>query len=1242
MANFTLTWDVQPGAYQQDLFLKPKYSGSFNLIATFDGEVESFQLNGLADNTIYQYKLRSFCDSGLPKETAVFEIIGITCPVVTLTPLCNGVINYSFPHLGGDIDEYEVVLYTNADVEITRQTKSVSSTVSGSFTGLAAYTTYKVRVVAKADAFIRSNCSLVPITTLGVTPQVVSSPQSVARCDDGPQSVTTLNASFFGGNLVYTWHRNGVLITDGGNYSGATTSSLTIQNAGSILGSFTCTATNECGFATTQPAVITLIGDTQLNVQPSIIPTCVVDPITLSVSASGESVTFQWQVSTDGGNTFSNIPGATASSYIIPGGTAVEGHRYRCVINSFCGPEVITTSATVDTVAAPVITSQPSSVQSCSGSTVNLTVGYTAEYATAANWQVFTGGTWVDIPGATGTTYSTTSAGSYRFRVTNACGEAVSNTAVVTSYSNVSFTSVNSGATLCVGQNATFTNIVAGDVVSMQWYVSTDGGSTYNIISGATSNAYTVSNVQYFQNDYKYKLVVTGQCNTIENVSTLVVRQGVTSVNPPSDQAVCDGSSYTFSAVVTSDSPVTYTWQESANGVNYTTVGSSSSYSSTATLAKNGYYYRVTVSSCGINNIYTARLYVNSGVNITSQPVSVTTCENSSATFVVAATGSGASYQWQEFSGGSWSSIGGATNTSYTLSNLPLSSSGRQFRVIVNGACGSVTSNTVTLTVNSSAPNWVNGSQFCSGCDLYVTQTDTNPCSSTYNQTQNVLVQSNSTSCGGCCGQSTSPTWTVTGTICIGCDKYNQETDTNPCSLTHNTTRQGSLIQSNSPDCSGCCGQSTAPNWVNTGAYTCSGCDKYNIERDNNPCSPTFNNTRTGSLVESNSTFCGGCCGQSTSPVWTDEGAPYCESCVSKQLQRDTNACSATYNTTRVINAGSACNTSATWVNRDINEFYVCVGFDKHYQQIDTNPCSPTYNQTQTGSLYQANSVDCGFTACNCPPGYTVKPDNSGCYIVESVPVNGSPNPGTPKTLLPYQYHSYGNYGIVVYTGGFNIQGAATGTPTINNTNPFWFNPSGGAFTFQGPLNRCGLWTQTMLENQAIGFSVCINVPTTKTYLIGMGVDNYGGIRINGTTIVTQNPVAMGNALSVGIDVTFKYWNVYPVTLQAGENVIEVTGVNTDLVAVLGIEIYDCSVSTLINATSYGDLGSALLFSTKDYFNQVIPIYGTGGVGYTCPFGYSLKTCNLATPTCVRVTYTSCGCPEPTGVFAYMYEENPN
>jgi hypothetical protein len=156
------------------------------------------------------------------------------------------------------------------------------------------------------------------------------------------------------------------------------------------------------------------------------------------------------------------------------------------------------------------------------------------------------------------------------------------------------------------------------------------------------------------------------------------------------------------------------------------------------------------------------------------------------------------------------------------------------------------------------------------------------------------------------------------------------------------------LISSDSTSCGGCCGQSTAATWTNEGSAYCESCVSKQLQRDTNPCSSTYNQTR---VINS-----GSAC--NTSATWTNEGSAYCDNCVSKQLQRDTNPCSGTYNQTRVINSGTACNYTANWVN---SGSYDCYGTcNKYNVEVDNNPCSSTYNQTRQGSIDQPNSTFCG------------------------------------------------------------------------------------------------------------------------------------------------------------------------------------------------------------------------------------------------------------------------------------------
>jgi hypothetical protein len=85
---------------------------------------------------------------------------------------------------------------------------------------------------------------------------------------------------------------------------------------------------------------------------------------------------------------------------------------------------------------------------------------------------------------------------------------------------------------------------------------------------------------------------------------------------------------------------------------------------------------------------------------ITTQPASQSVVVGQSATFSVAATGTGTlTYQWKK--GGT--AIAGATAASYTTPATTNSDNGAQFTVVVTDSNGSVTSNSATLTVTASA-----------------------------------------------------------------------------------------------------------------------------------------------------------------------------------------------------------------------------------------------------------------------------------------------------------------------------------------------------------------------------------------------------------------------------------------------------------------------------------------------------------------------------------------------------------
>jgi hypothetical protein len=79
-------------------------------------------------------------------------------------------------------------------------------------------------------------------------------------------------------------------------------------------------------------------GYAAITANPSNASVCTGDNATFTVTATGASLSYQWQVSTNGGGLFNDIPGATSSTLTLTGVTlAMNNNQYRCKVVASCG-----------------------------------------------------------------------------------------------------------------------------------------------------------------------------------------------------------------------------------------------------------------------------------------------------------------------------------------------------------------------------------------------------------------------------------------------------------------------------------------------------------------------------------------------------------------------------------------------------------------------------------------------------------------------------------------------------------------------------------------------------------------------------------------------------------------------------------------------------------------------------------------------------------------------------------------
>ncbi len=177
-------------------------------------------------------------------------------------------------------------------------------------------------------------------------------------------------------------------------------------------------------------------------------------------------------------------------------------------------------------------------------------------------------------------------------------------------------------------------------------------------------------------------------------------------VTPPVNQIVCSGDTANFSVSATG-SGLTYQWRKGnidlINAGNISGADSAKLVIFPANVSDTSSFYNVIVSGSLLPNdtSINVSLTVNTAPNITTQPANQTLCLGGSASFSVAASGSGLTYQWRK----GLTNILGATASIFTINPVGILDTAYNYNVVVSGTCSPKdTSVNVFLRLNS-APN---------------------------------------------------------------------------------------------------------------------------------------------------------------------------------------------------------------------------------------------------------------------------------------------------------------------------------------------------------------------------------------------------------------------------------------------------------------------------------------------------------------------------------------------------------
>jgi hypothetical protein len=643
----------------------------------------------------------------------------------------NTASSYSTISVSGSNLSADIVATAPSNFEIcatANGTYGSSVTFTKSGTSVASTSLY-VRLKSNATAgsysgsvsFTSTNASSQTVSVTGdvlVTTSITSSPSNVSTCAGTGTSFTVASA---GANLTYQWQvsTNGgssfTNLTNTGIYLGATSATLFLSS--SVTSAYNnyqykCVVTGTCSSATSNAATLTVNSLPAITVQPSNIGTCSGTGTSFSVTATGTGLTYQWQVSTDGGSNYSNVSGGiysgeTTSTLTLSSSVnaSYNNYYYRCIVSGTCSPSVTSTGAKLTVNTAP---STPGTITGYNSICSNTNQYYSVAAVSGANSY-----TWTLPSGWTGSSttnsinlVNNSSSGSLSVTATNACGTSSASTLAIT-VSNLPaptpLFSIDNASQCFSGNLFTFTDAstpASGTTISsLSWNF---GDATSSSISAPTHSFAAAGT-------YNVILTTTASNNCVASLSKAVTVNPAPTATISGTTSICSGSSTDLSISLTGTAPWTLVYSGSINPIVINSSPYTISVSPNATTTYTLSSLNDANCTAGAGDLSgSATITVNANktasVSLTSSDADNSICSGASVTFTATPTneGNAPTYQWLK-NGNSFVNAG---NT-YTTTGL---ANNDQISVILTSnlsTClvGSPTqSNTITTYVNPSAP----------------------------------------------------------------------------------------------------------------------------------------------------------------------------------------------------------------------------------------------------------------------------------------------------------------------------------------------------------------------------------------------------------------------------------------------------------------------------------------------------------------------------------------------------------
>ncbi|HEY2319666.1 MAG TPA: hypothetical protein VGH67_15270 [Solirubrobacteraceae bacterium] len=509
-----------------------------------------------------------------------------------------------------------------------------------------------------------------------------------------------------GNAYSYQWQRSSDSGATWTNVAGATADSYTLTTAdvGDGIRLLVTAANPDATVSAPSPATVTISATPPVNTAAPALSGAAQRGLVLTSAAGtwdgiADIFSFQWQRSADG-TTWSNIAGATGQSYQLTVGDEGDAVRLQVTGTNPDGNASAASAPSATVAATPPVNTvaQVISGSAQRGQTLSSTQGTWLGIGNsyAYQWQRSTdsGATWTNLAGATTGSHPlgvTDENSQLRILITASNADGTSRVASAATATVPTAAPVNTVAPgvsgtarrgfLLTATPGTWSGI--GNALAYQWQRSTDGGSTWASIAGATSTTYTLG---VGDEGTTLRVLVTA-ANPDATVSAPSAATAAVGGSPPSDNTLPtirgiaqrgNSLSSTTGAWAGTDNTFTLRWQRSADGTTWTNIASATGPVYMLQIADEGDAVRVMVTAANPDGTVSAASPASSTV-IASPPVNTApplVSGNPQRTATLSATAGGwngagvtVTYQWQRSAdtGTTWTAIAGATTAAYTL-----------------------------------------------------------------------------------------------------------------------------------------------------------------------------------------------------------------------------------------------------------------------------------------------------------------------------------------------------------------------------------------------------------------------------------------------------------------------------------------------------------------------------------------------------------------------------------------------